>query len=110
MTYTVRFSPEAIDQLDQLEEYIAQSGSPEVAARYVDGIVAYCEKLDLFPHRGVKREDLTPGLRLFYYRRKVVIAACVDEIAGTVSIVGIFYGGQDYEPRLSADDQEPTDL
>jgi hypothetical protein len=32
-----------------------------------------------------------------------VIAYAVDEAARTVSIIGVFYGGQDHEGALSAD-------
>ncbi len=52
MTYIVRFTPEAQDQLDELESHIAEAGSPLAAARYVDAIVDCCEGLRAFPHRG----------------------------------------------------------
>lgn len=34
--YTVRFTPEAQQQLDDLEIHFAEAGSPIAAARYVD--------------------------------------------------------------------------
>lgn len=43
MTHTVHFTPEALDQLDQLEVDISGAASPAIAARYVDSIVDYCE-------------------------------------------------------------------
>jgi plasmid stabilization system protein ParE len=101
--YTIEFSPEAQDQLDELEALIAVAASPAVAARYVDAIVTYCGSLETFPERGTRRDDLLPGLRITSYRRRVVIAFLVDTPAHTVSIVGIFYGGQDYEARLLDD-------
>ncbi len=45
MSHTVHFTPEARDQLDELENHIAGRGSPIVAARYIDAIVDYCESL-----------------------------------------------------------------
>ena len=49
--YTVVFSPEAEAQLLELYGYIADRASPEIAARFTDGIVAYCESLATFPLR-----------------------------------------------------------
>jgi hypothetical protein len=44
-----------------------------------------------------------PGLRINHYRGRAVIAFLVDSDAETVSIVGVFYGGQDYETALLQD-------
>ncbi|MER9327567.1 type II toxin-antitoxin system RelE/ParE family toxin [Mesorhizobium sp. M0152] len=98
MTHTVRFTPEALNQLDELEGHIAEAGSPAVAARYVDAIVDYCENLGTFPHRGTRRDDIRPRLRMLGYRHRVTIAFEVAE--KTVNIIGVYYGGQDYEADL----------
>lgn len=103
MTHTVRFTPEALNQLDELEAHIAGVGSPTVVARYVDSIVDYCENLWTFPHRGTRRDDLRPGLRTLGYRRRVTILFEVSD--DTVNIIGVFYGGQDYEAALRDDDE-----
>ena len=104
MSCTVLFSPEAEQQLAALERDIATaSGSDVTAARYVDAIVAHCESLVTFPQRGQQRDDLVPGLRITHYRGRAVIAFLVDSDAETVSIVGVFYGGQDYETALLQD-------
>lgn len=110
MTYVVHFAPEAQDQLAATQEYIAQaSGYPATAERFVEGIVAYCEGFQTFPERGMRRNDLLPGLRLIGYRRTVTVAFRVNVTAQTVAVVGVFYGGQDYEAALSglADDATP---
>lgn len=96
MKYSVTFSPEALTQLDALEDYISNTGSPLVAARFVDSLLDSCENLALFPLRGARRDDVLPGLRITPYRHSTVIAFKVDAHALTVSILGIFYGGQDY--------------
>jgi toxin ParE1/3/4 len=96
----VVFSPEALDRLDAIEQYIAEASSPVTAARYVDAIVAYCESLTTFPKRGTPREDLFPGLRLTNYRGSAVVAYVENAATQTVAIVGVFYGGQDYEAVL----------
>jgi toxin ParE1/3/4 len=98
MSYTVVFTPEAEAQLIELYRYIAAEASPEIAARFTDGIVTYSESLSTFPARGIKRDDIRPGLRITGYRKRVAIAFHADE--ERVNIIGIFYGGQDYEAAL----------
>lgn len=104
MAYTVVFTPEAEEQLTQLYGYLADAASPDIAARYTDGIVTYCERLRTFPLRGIKRDDIRAGLRITSYRKRVVIAFDVD--ADRVHIIGIFYGGQDYETALLEDEAD----
>ena len=61
-----------------------------------------CESLNLFPLRGTRRDDVRPGLRLTNYKKRTVIAFDVD--GEVVSIIGIFYGGQDHESLLRGDE------
>lgn len=94
MTFSVVFTPEADEQILELYRYVAAVGSPEVAARYTEAIVAFCEDLAMFPHRGKARDDIRPGLRTVGFRRRVVVAFAV--LDREVMIVGVFYGGRDY--------------
>lgn len=66
-------------------------------------MVASCEGLALSPLRGVPRDDIRPGLRVTHHKGRTLIAYAVDESTRTVLILGIFYGGQDYEGALSGD-------
>ena len=104
MPYKVVFTPEAQAQLIELYGYIATAESPEVAARYTNSIVTYCESLQTLPNRGIQRDDIRPGLRITNYRKRTVIAFGVD--ANQVSIVGVFYGGQDYETAFQEEKDE----
>lgn len=101
MTHRVVFSPAALQRLTELFQYIALDASSEVAACYTEGIVGYCESLCTFPLRGTRRDDIRPGLRITHYKRRSVIAFEVTD--DQVSIIGIFYGGQDYEGILGDD-------
>nr|WP_278520879.1 type II toxin-antitoxin system RelE/ParE family toxin [Brucella anthropi] len=98
--FAVEYAPEAVDQLAAIESYIAEASSPEVGERFVDEIVSYCDALESFPERGAARDDLLPGLRTLGFRRRVLIAYTADRTSQTVRILGIYYGGQDYEGRL----------
>ncbi len=103
--YPVVFTPEALEQLEALYAYIAQAASPLIAQRYTDAIVDYCETLKTFPHRGARRDDIRPGLRITNYKGRAVIA--FDVSGERVSVVGVFYGGQAYETALNPPGSEP---
>lgn len=99
MSLRVVFTYEAEDQLVELHRYIAARRSAEVAARYLDAIVEFCEELGRFPYQGRARDDIRSGLRTVGFKRRAVIAfAMLDE---TLVIVGVFYGGRDYEAALT---------
>jgi plasmid stabilization system protein ParE len=102
VTLRVIFTPEAEQQLVELYRYIAAAASPDVAAHFTDAIVEFCEGLSQFPHRGVARDDIRPGLRTIAYRKRTIIAfAIMDD---TIAIVGVFYGGRDYATLLADSD------
>jgi len=104
MTHTVEFAPEALEQLTALYRYIATAASPDIAQRYTDAIVTHCQTLQTFPQRGNQRDDIRPGLRTTHYRKRVVIAFAVD--TRQVVILGIFYGGQDFETTFQVDQDD----
>ena len=49
----------------------------------------------MFPDRGIKRDDLRPGLRILGFERRAAIALQVT--ADSVTILRILYGGRDLE-------------
>ncbi len=99
-TYTVVFSPLAEAQLAELYRYIRQHATARTATRYVKAVAAHCEGLNTFPHRGARRDDVRPGIRVTNFKGSTVVVFDVDEAPMTVSILGIYYGGQDYEAQF----------
>lgn len=97
--YRVVFRPEALEQLEELYDFIANAGSPGNAAGFTEAIVSLCESLANFPFRGTARDDLRPGLRTIGYGNRVIIAFAV--LNEDVAIVGIFYGGRDHASLLT---------
>ena len=53
---------------------------------------------------GIQRDDIRPGLRITSHRKRVLIAFEVD--ADQVAILGVFYGGQDYETSFQQEKDE----
>ena len=99
--YKVVFTPEALEQITALYHYIAVDANPVTAQKYTDAIINYCEQFATIPHRGRVRDDIRPGLRITHYKKRTVIAFDID--GKQVSIIGIFYGGQDYETALQSE-------
>jgi toxin ParE1/3/4 len=98
MGYSVAFAPEAQDQLAELYQFIAHANAPVVAERYVDAIITYCESLAVSPHRGTQRDDIRPGMRITHYKKSSIVAFTV--MGQQVTVLGVYYGGQDYETAL----------
>ena len=61
-------------------------------------IYDYCTRLSDFPHLGIARDDLFPGMRTLGFKRRALIAFIVTK--HDVEIYGIYYGGRDYEALI----------
>jgi len=92
------FTPEAEEQLAKRYRDIAEYGSREIALSYTNAVVDYCEGLQVAGHRGTRRDDSRPGLRITHYKGRTAIALAVE--GEQVFILGVFHGGQDYESAL----------
>lgn len=101
MKFMLTFSPDAEDSLAELHAYIARFGSPDIADRFTEEAILQCESMCTFPLRGTPRDDIRPGVRITHYRKRVTIAYTVED--GLVTILGVFYAGQDYETILRDD-------
>lgn len=71
-----------------------------LADRTVDAIRGFIRSLGALPHRGTLRDDLRPGLRIAPFKKRTAVAFVVDDVARTVTVLRVFYGGQDYEAVL----------
>ena len=58
------FTPEAVEDLNDIHDYIAQD-SPSAAARFIREIEEKCDTLAEHPMMGRSRSELTPELRSF---------------------------------------------
>jgi plasmid stabilization system protein ParE len=98
--YTGAFAPAAERQLNQLYDYIAANAGALRADHYVSGIVNRCLSLATFPERGTKRDDIRPNLRIMGHHRSATIAFAIDYARQVVIVLGVFYGGQNFEAIL----------
>src|SRR5882757_1339558 len=96
--YSVDFLRRAEDDLFNLYEAIATQAGNVTAGGYIERIEAACLALETSPLRGTRRNDILPGLRTMGFERRATI---VFRVRGSrVTIVRVFYGGQDFENAL----------
>lgn len=92
MAYRIRLLPEAEDDLAAIYAYIRDNGSPEIARGYVQRIQAFLRGFDTFPERGIRRDDIRPGMRIVGFERRVTVAFVVE--GDEVVFSNILYGGR----------------
>ena len=99
----VFYSPAARTDLTNILRWIAAAGAPQSGLLYVERIERFVDGLDLAPERGRPREDVRPGMRVAAFERRVMVAYRADDVS--VTILRIFYGGQNWE-RVMKDEAE----
>lgn len=103
----VVYAPAARSDLLRLLNWLAEVASPELAIGYVEQIEDFADRLAFASERGTRREDIRPGLRIVSYRRRVLLAFEVAEY--TVTVLRIFYGGQNWEGAWDDESAPDTD-
>jgi toxin ParE1/3/4 len=84
--YEIIFDRAAQQDLISIFEYIEDRAGPAIAGNFTTKLYQHCRKLEHTPERGTRRDDLRRGLRTIGYRRRA-----------TVIVLGIYYGGRNYE-------------
>jgi toxin ParE1/3/4 len=102
--YEVSFRPQAEADLLDLYRYISREAGRDIAGGYIERVEAACLALENFPERGMRRDDIRPGLRMMGFERRATIV--FEVLASEVVIIRVLYGGRDYERALRREDQE----
>ncbi len=87
----IEWTEQAIQQLDQAQDYIALSNSADVAARIVMQVVASIQQLATFPMSG--RKGRVPGTRELVISSTPFIAAYAIK-GSRILILAIYLGAQ----------------
>jgi toxin ParE1/3/4 len=96
-TYTVIISDAAGADLRAIYHYIAARGGAEIAFGFIERIESYCLGFAHTPERGIRRDDLRPGLRTVGFRRRATILFEVRHGERQVVVHGVYYGGRSLE-------------
>jgi toxin ParE1/3/4 len=70
----ILFAPEAVDDLRALSRRIAYLEGEGAALAYIEKVEAWCAEVADAPERGLRSDDLFPGLRVVGYGRRIAIA------------------------------------
>ncbi|MCD7059773.1 type II toxin-antitoxin system RelE/ParE family toxin [Pelagibacterium xiamenense] len=98
MTFEVKFSETARQDLVDLYLFIAERDGDDPALAYVERIEQHCLRLQVYPERGRLYGPEQPALRILPFGRRVVI---IYHIHGAqVFVDRVFYGGQNVERAL----------
>ncbi len=102
MTGRVRLTPEAEQQLDDLDDWLTRVASADVAQGFVTSLLDHMESIAVLPLAGRDRGDVRPGLRTSTFRARTVVAYEVDPSAAgpVVVVLGVFHGGRDWQSEL----------
>ena len=103
-TYRVTYAPEALDDLRDIYAYIAfELEAPDAAKGQVSRIRGQARALDILPKR-YEVVDWEPWQSMGMHRvsvDKFIIYYTVDDEAGTVTVIRIFYGGRDVKGSIN---------
>jgi toxin ParE1/3/4 len=110
MTGRINLTPEAERQLNEIDDWIAKTATPDVSQPFVSAILEHIDGILVFPLAGRSRDDVRPGMRTTTFKKRTLIAYEVDESSGelVVNVVGVFHGGQNWEAALG-EDQDSTE-
>jgi toxin ParE1/3/4 len=74
MDNRILFAPEASAALFDLRRSLAHRDGEVSADAFVERFEAWCEAVSDFPERGIRRDDLFPGLRILGFERRMAVA------------------------------------
>jgi len=96
--YHVTVASAVYAKLAEQQDYLSWRAGEAIATQYIDGILGYLAGLETFPRRGHRRDDLLPGLMVIGYGKSANIAVVIE--GAHCYVVGLFFGGEDYEESL----------
>jgi plasmid stabilization system protein ParE len=94
--YRLREHPRVFVDLDAIARWIEDYAGYDLAFRKIDEIRSAIAALAVEPHRGTRREDVQPNLRILTVAKKAVVAFTVNDEAHAVMIYAVTYGGADW--------------
>jgi len=108
--YDVYLTPDAIKDLTDIYEYIAQKSElPEIVWAYIEKLRQSCHDLRMTLLIGQQRNDLRKNLRIIAIDKNAIAAFEVIEDKQSVTILNIFYGSRDYEAIMGSETLHKND-
>jgi toxin ParE1/3/4 len=102
--YAVVFTHGMDEDARELEEYLTEKATREIAERFIDRLAVECESLAMAPYRGAKRSDLRANMRILGFKHAVAVVFRVEEEKGLVVVLGLSYRGRSIKRILERDE------
>ena len=102
MNYSIKYSSEALYELEMLKEYIVSKfDAPEAAQKQVNRIIKAVSTLEIFPklHRERRKTPKENGLRIYPVDSYLILYS-VDDEKQAVNISHIIYGSRDIDSLI----------
>ena len=108
MTGRINYTPEAEQQLNELDDWITKAASAEIARRFVSAVLDHIDGILVFPIAAEARRRPT-GHADDHLQEADLVDYEVDESSGelVVNILGVLHGGQDWEAALGEAQDAP---
>ena len=87
MDNRILFSPEAAASLTRLYGALIHRDGEESAAAFLERFEAWCADLSEAPARGLRRDDLFPGLRVLGFERRMAVAFHLGLDTVTIDVI-----------------------
>lgn len=90
--------PRAAADYERIFNWLVDTASPLAALNTVTRLEERASQLNLASERGMRRDDLAPGLRIIALGDRAICAVRISD--HEVMVARIFYGGEDWEAAL----------
>jgi plasmid stabilization system protein ParE len=100
MSYQLLFHPEFESDVTRIVLFIAENAEEDAALKASDRADEALAALADNPFCAAPRNDVIPGLRIALFRHSGVIPYLVDETREKVLVLGLFYGGQEWDRHI----------
>ena len=95
-----RFTPAALQDLEDIWEFSARRWSPAQADKYLTRMVGAFERIAANPHMVRSRREYTPPVRIYRYESHVIIF--MDQ-TDHIAIIRVRHGSEDWADDPDAD-------
>ena len=95
----LRWTPEALDWLEDIHRYIAQN-NPHAAESVIDGILKKADVLTAFPDIGTRLRIVPEGdVRMILYGHYRIAYLCRND-SEVIDVLGVFHGALDIDKYI----------
>jgi plasmid stabilization system protein ParE len=100
VAYRLRFHPAYEQDVICMVRFIAENAGDDAALKAADRADQALSAIADKPYLAAPRNEILPGLRIGLFRHSGVIPYVVDDTREEAFILGVFYGGQEWDRHI----------